>query len=218
MSTIPHKTCFKCGVPKPIDDFSREKKSRDGKHRLCRACRKIDKAKSYQRNKDKIIADTRAYTLAHPEQRRQASRDHYHRYGDAYRAADRARTEEERIRERKRLRDWKRKQVATSPEWRAKDREIQRARYHRNPITSLAKSHQRRARISENGGAFTSEEWDILCARYDHRCLCCGAQKRLTIDHVVPISKGGGNDISNIQPLCLSCNARKSSAIVDYRT
>jgi 5-methylcytosine-specific restriction endonuclease McrA len=38
--------------------------------------------------------------------------------------------------------------------------------------------------------------------------LCCGEAKPLTVDHVVPVSKGGSNDISNIQPLCLECNDR----------
>lgn len=36
-------------------------------------------------------------------------------------------------------------------------------------------------------------------------------------DHVVPVLFGGSNDISNIQPLCRSCNSSKGASTVDYR-
>lgn len=42
-------------------------------------------------------------------------------------------------------------------------------------------------------------------------------KRRLTPDHVVPLGKGGSNDISNIQPLCLPCNLKKHNRCTDYR-
>ena len=41
------------------------------------------------------------------------------------------------------------------------------------------------------------------------RCKYCGSQSYLTIDHVIPESKGGETIESNLQTLCRSCNARK---------
>ena len=82
---------------------------------------------------------------------------------------------------------------------------------------SLAGAHRRRARKEANGGTHSAKEWRNLCAKYNHRCLCCGEAKPLTIDHVIPLVEGGTNDISNIQPLCLDCNLRKHARTIDYR-
>lgn len=41
-------------------------------------------------------------------------------------------------------------------------------------------------------------------------CAYCGATEKLTIDHIVPFSKGGAHRLSNFQPLCAACNRAKS--------
>lgn len=81
------------------------------------------------------------------------------------------------------------------------------------------KSARNRYRTSKTlaGGSFTAEEWIALCNKYDNKCLCCGEKKKLTADHVIPVSKGGTSNIDNIQPLCKSCNSSKSTKEVDYR-
>jgi 5-methylcytosine-specific restriction endonuclease McrA len=76
---------------------------------------------------------------------------------------------------------------------------------------------KRRKHVATNGGSFTYEEWISLCARFGNRCLACGEHKKLTVDHVLAVSLGGTSDISNIQPLCHSCNSRKSAKHIDYR-
>lgn len=42
-------------------------------------------------------------------------------------------------------------------------------------------------------------------------CLFCGIDNNLTIDHIKPKSKGGTNDIENLQVLCKKCNEIKGS-------
>jgi hypothetical protein len=100
-----------------------------------------------------------------------------------------------------------------------------RARHARNLKKYRAKyperhrhlNNQRRVRKLNNGGSFTLQEWLDLCVRYQHKCLCCKQEKVLSIDHVLPLSKGGRNDIANIQPLCIRCNSSKGAKTIDYR-
>ena len=94
----------------------------------------------------------------------------------------------------------------------------QRATWRNNPEKYRAISrrnvHRRKVR---KGESYTLAEWFALCERYDNRCLRCGEKKRLTVDHVIPISKGGANTIDNIQPLCFECNDLKKTDCTDYR-
>lgn len=80
-------------------------------------------------------------------------------------------------------------------------------------------NNARRMRKGGIPGSHTPEEWEALCKSFDYRCVCCGRSGDLTRDHVVPISNPSSSDfISNIQPLCNSCNCSKRDRhTVDYR-
>lgn len=100
----------------------------------------------------------------------------------------------------------KKKNVARTMAWR---------RAHPDKVSVL--NHQRRARIVGTAGSYTAAEWNDLCASYNWCCLACGVSGGLTVDHVVPLARGGANTIDNIQPLCRSCNNTKATKTIDYR-
>jgi hypothetical protein len=54
-------------------------------------------------------------------------------------------------------------------------------------------------------------------SKYGKKCLCCGSEDHISLDHVIPINKGGKDEINNLQPLCKSCNSKKNVQIIDYR-
>lgn len=45
------------------------------------------------------------------------------------------------------------------------------------------------------------------------KCAHCEKTDGLTIDHKIPYSRGGSDDIANLQALCKSCNSRKGNRI-----
>lgn len=68
-------------------------------------------------------------------------------------------------------------------------------------------NHERRALGILDLGAFYAK-----CALLQWSCQLCGTiltEKTVSIDHIIPVIKGGTNDIDNLQPLCQPCNGRK---------
>lgn len=78
-----------------------------------------------------------------------------------------------------------------------------------HPEWTRLQKNKRRALELGAEGSFTKEEWDALKEKHGHRCAHCKEKKKLTIDHIKSLTKGGSNYISNIQPLCSSCNSTK---------
>jgi 5-methylcytosine-specific restriction endonuclease McrA len=54
-----------------------------------------------------------------------------------------------------------------------------------------------------------------LFARDGWRCVYCGsAGGRLTLDHVIPRSRGGGSEWENVVTSCAPCNLRKGNRLL----
>lgn len=71
-----------------------------------------------------------------------------------------------------------------------------------------------RARKKNAEGSHTLKEWENLKLLFDNKCAICKESKKLTKDHIMPLSKGGSDFISNIQPLCRNCNSKKHTKIL----
>ena len=52
---------------------------------------------------------------------------------------------------------------------------------------------------------------NLIYKRDDYECQYCGTKENLTIDHVIPRSKGGKDTWDNLVACCTSCNVKKGS-------
>jgi 5-methylcytosine-specific restriction endonuclease McrA len=83
-------------------------------------------------------------------------------------------------------------------------------KYVKKNLKRIAHLKARRyARQKNAEGSHTLEEWQDLCKKANYLCVNCGENKKLTKDHIKPLSEGGTDYIENIQPLCRNCNSRK---------
>ena len=79
----------------------------------------------------------------------------------------------------------------------------------------LKKASRKRMLRMKRAGPFPKKEWEEKLKKHNYRCVFCGTRKKITIDHKVPLCKGGTNKIENLQPLCMRCNQIKNTQIFD---
>ena len=91
----------------------------------------------------------------------------------------------------------------------------QRRRYEnmrRRGVDRQGETQRRRAKIKGAEGSISEVEWFDIKRQHDFRCAYCGKRKKLTMDHVVPLARGGRHDKTNIVPACVNCNSQKHTA------
>ena len=66
------------------------------------------------------------------------------------------------------------------------------------------------AKISQNRPSRT-----MIYKRDGHKCQYCGSTKNLTIDHIIPRSRGGEDTWENLVVACMPCNTRKGDKFLD---
>lgn len=123
---------------------------------------------------------------------------------------------------RKASRKWRAKNVernrAYCKQWKEENpeaRKIHDKQYKEtHPEKKKVDRHARRTREKNAEGSFTLEEWEQLKMQFGYKCAYCGKTKELTVDHKIPLARGGTNYISNIQPLCMLCNQKKGTSIL----
>lgn len=105
--------------------------------------------------------------------------------------------------------------------WRARNLDKARAReseYRTSPrgrIVARATQQRRRARFTDTPAdqMLTSKQWALVVKQSKGRCYWCGCKCKPTMDHVIPISKGGLHVAANIVVSCFACNRKKSNKI-----
>jgi 5-methylcytosine-specific restriction endonuclease McrA len=91
----------------------------------------------------------------------------------------------------------------------------------KHPDAVRRKRHNRRTRITGNGGTYTLKELNAQFEKQEGFCYYCGEllyasfDKEVHVDHMIPLSRGGSNSIENIVLSCATCNLEKNTKTSD---
>lgn len=208
MKIVTEKQCCACGEIKPLDNFHKDKSKKGGHTNTCKHCAIYRAGKWDRDNVDR----------SRKNHRESARRIRATKEG-------KQKVKESRQKNKKQRREY-------LVRWRKENKEKLHQQYIRaynkrkDEIKNWFRSHPEKVRVYGKTrlafvrgaeGKYTAKEWKDLCDKYGNICLCCKEKKPLCADHVIPVSKGGSNYISNIQPLCRPCNSRKFDKTIDYR-
>lgn len=197
--------CAKCQQEKPYSDFYKGKKYKDGYQSWCKQCK---------RDRKRELGTDKQYFEKNREYVRKVQREYYKK-------------NKERI--IKRVKEYQGQHVVAVKGYKQKyaDNNKDKKAAYRKLYRSTAKGKLRNtqytlrrkreiSRTPENI-RLTIKQWEFILSLFDNKCACCFAETKLTIDHIMPISKGGLDIITNVQPLCPSCNSKKHAKYIDYR-
>lgn len=202
------KQCKSCGgcFPRTNQYWHKDKKSRDGLSYTCKKCACNKVAKWQQEHPERKRANQFRYRNLHAEElrvreqaKRRANPEHAYEVRRAWAVAN-----PEKVREASRQYAAKKPDHVTV--WASK-----------NP--HKAKSIKNRYRTNKKyvEGRHTSLELEALFDEQCGRCAYCGIRidQGYQIEHLVPLSRGGTDFISNIRLTCSSCNQSKGGKMFD---
>lgn len=236
------KVCTGCNQSLPLDAFGNKsgpKANKDGKRPRCKNC-ELNAYKIYrQNNRDKVRETHRKWASQNKDKKSQHDAN--------YRAKYPEKIKQNRIKWAAQNPDWQRnyylnrtpeqvqkkkeadinygranrqKTVLHSRKYRAnnleKAREASRRWERANPHKVAEKRQRRRAATYKNG-VYKVAASELLHL-YQGNCFYCQVNLAVSIDHIIPIARGGRHSIGNLVGACKSCNSSKGAkTIMEWR-
>lgn len=117
----------------------------------------------------------------------------------------------------------KEKIAITAKNWKdnnkEKTKQADREWARNNPEIVRELSRKRRARkrnaINSNTSSVNAFEIQKIINYFNHSCSYCGSKDNQSIDHMVPLARGGIHELSNLIPACKKCNSSKCASSVE---
>jgi 5-methylcytosine-specific restriction endonuclease McrA len=187
--TLMQKPCSTCKVVKDISEFSCDCATKDGVRCRCRAC----DALYYEEHKVQINEYREEHKKGIARRQREYRKNHKNEI---------ARQGREYCKEHK-----------------VKIVEYRRVYQQTDKYKLIHKMDtQRRRALKKNSEVtFTVEQWNYIITIQKNRCNKCDRKftkhRPPTMDHIIPLSRGGSFTSDNVQALCGSCNSSKCAKL-----
>jgi 5-methylcytosine-specific restriction endonuclease McrA len=165
----------------------------------------------YEANRERVVKTSAAWYAEHREEKLQTARARYaanperarmnaSRWYEANRAKTAERSHAWALANPERVFQAQRKYGKTHPEVSRINAEKRRAaKYANTPIEDM----------------LTSTEWLAILAEANGHCHYCDREAKLTLDHVIPLSKGGKHSKDNVVSACVHCNSSKGNKTLE---
>lgn len=227
------KVCLGCSAEKLLTEYGPRVRGKLGRKARCYACDAADCRAAYAKdparakarvcrwqakNKGKCLKSVRDWRARDPEHARRLKRE----------STARVKTTLTREQIVERNTRWYRNNKETAKRkttaWRAAHPEVMRRSRKKwelnNPDKVVANSFNMSCRRRGAPGAgITPVEWRETLEKCGHLCFYCTRHEsecgRLHKDHVIPLKRGGANELSNIVPACAECNSRKAAKPIE---
>lgn len=212
LSLFDGKVCPRCRQWLPTKKFRKNPSCREGIEPVCKACYTSPEAAEHKKAHD------REYYRKHRERALSNAKRYQEENWDRRRLEMKAWREKNANVLRPKKKAYREALIAADPEsFYATKRERSKEYRQKYPEKLRETGHNARAKRMQVPGRWTAAQWRALLDHYGLACLRCGETKKLFRDHLIPLAKGGTNDIGNLQPLCHNCNSRKHVDATDYR-
>lgn len=80
----------------------------------------------------------------------------------------------------------------------------------KGPESPKYQKDRSKLKAGRGGKYFYASLRRAILDRDGHRCVRCGSDDRVSVDHIVPVAKGGPGEMSNGQTLCHACHVGKT--------
>ena len=199
------KLCTKCNCEKEIKEFHKDKQKKDGLCSQCKTC-KIQNVKTYSlKNSEKIKDYKKQWALKNQDRLKEDRKIYVKNNKD--RIAETKKEWAEKNKERVFL--TKQKYYLRNTE-KVKERAKIFSKTEKGIINARLVHLRRRERIKKV--PLDKNDLKELISRYKN-CYWCNDKLNgiYHIDHYIPVSKGGTNEINNLVLSCPTCNLRKNA-------
>ena len=214
MTTITLKTCTKCKIEQATSYFYREKRNKDGLRGVCKNCMNGKRRSNYKEDSSRILTQQAVYRKIDKHQTRmknwrESNKEHLKEYNKKWNEEN-----------REHVQKYRKQYVEENYEF---VRALQRDWYENNKDHVLAYNRMRRAlKYAVTIGPIPSNIREILVEEQGSMCGICLDDiigeitgKKVHVDHVYPLSKGGFHMKENLQAAHATCNLQKYNKVWD---